>query len=203
MALEESLFCAQAKIVALTSDAPAQAPPPTIGAPDAAAVQASPPPVGAPDAAAVQAPPPPVGEDSLPFFQAPLPTISPPISPYVRNSPMTATRTTPTNSTSEPPMPSSTTSASLARKPRRRRRKRSKLSSIPKPFPPTPTILHPPLYYYSSDFLAHCPMGPGHHSFAWVEALRCWSSPRYYSFPPLLEVPPKSGISAANLGRNR
>ena len=115
-----------------------------------------------------------------------------PISPYVRNSPMTATRTTPTNSTSEPPMPSSTTSASLARKPRRRRRKRSKPSSLPKPLSPIPTILQPPLYYYSSDFLAYCSMGPGHHSFAWVEALRCWSSPRFYSFPPLLEVPSTS-----------
>ena len=157
-----------------------QAPDPPAGAPDVAAVQAPDPPAGVPDVATVQAPDPPAGApdvaanssstNSLSAFATSLSTTS-----ITLPNPTSSLLTAPT----VPPHPN------LARKPRRRRRgKRSKPTSLP-----NSTILQPPLYYYSSDFLAYCPMGPGHHSFAWVEALRCWSSPRFYSFPPLLEVP--------------
>ena len=148
------------------------APSPPAGASAVAAVPAPVPPAGAPDDAAVQAPVPPAGAPDV-----------------AANSSSSTTSTTLPNPTSSLiTAPTVLPHPNLARKARRRRRgKRSKLSSFP-----NPTILQPPLYYYSSDFLAYCPMGPGHHSFAWVEALRCWSSPRLYSFPPLLEVPPTS-----------
>jgi hypothetical protein len=92
-----------------------------------------------------------------------------------------------------PPVPTSTIAASLTSaspSPRlRRRRRRRRRPSPSSPPLPNPTILQPPLHYYSPEFLAYCPIGGGRHSFTWVDSLRCWSSPRFYSFPPLLEVP--------------
>jgi hypothetical protein len=83
------------------------------------------------------------------------------------------------------------------RKPRRRRirsrYKRGVAASVHPPAPlkspPAPFIHKPPLHYYAQDFFVYCPMDKGRHSLTWVEALQCWSSPRFYSFPPLLEVP--------------
>ena len=83
------------------------------------------------------------------------------------------------------------------RKPRRRRirsrYKRGVAASVHSPAPlkspPAPFIHKPPLHYYAQEFFVYCPMDKGRHSLTWVEALQCWSSPRFYSFPPLLEVP--------------
>ena len=73
---------------------------------------------------------------------------------------------------------------------RRRRRKRSKPTTLSLPPHSSPYIRQPPQYFYSPDLFDYCPIGPGCHSFTWVDSLRCWSSPRLYHFPPLLEVPP-------------
>ena len=85
----------------------------------------------------------------------------------------------------------------VRRKPRRRRIKSrykcgppaSDHPPLPLKTSPAPSIHKPPLHYYAPDFFVYCPMDKGRHSLTWVEALQCWSSPRLYSFPPILEVP--------------
>ena len=115
-----------------------------------------------------------------PFLPATNSTVSPPTAIH------SLIPTLPTHTVTPP------TSPACRKRCRRRRRKRQAPTTLSPPSLPIPTIQQSPQYYYPPDLFARCPIGPGCHSFTWVEARRCWSSPRFYPCTPLL--PPQLTI---------